>query len=289
MKIGILSPLSIRDFEGYVESEKDLPKGLECTVVTQLIEYYLQLGHEVVVATVTFGMKKPLVLKGNNLTIFVGNYRKYGKIRAVSLFSTEVNAMADFMKKEKCDIYHAHWEYEFALAALKADPDRTVVTLHDWPFAVYEQMHDYYRKKRLQMSLQVFDKCQYFTCVSDYIAKKFLGRYPYAKSIIVGNAIKNQDILKSVKARKNGNANIYTANNGFNELKNTKKTMEAFAIIKKAIPEAELHMYGLEHEKNGTAEKWAIENGLEYGIVFHGFCPHDVYIIELRDADLLIH
>lgn len=288
MKIGILSPLSIKDLKKYLDTKESLPTGLECTIITQLIEYYLEQGHEVVIATVTYGMHPIKMYRGKNLTVFVGNYRKYGKIRAVTKFSSEIRQMANFFKENPCDVYHAHWEYEFALAALKVNKDKTLVTIHDWPYAVYEQMHDYYRKKRLQMGISVFQKATYFTCVSQYIAKLFLGIYNDKENRIIGNCIKSNDIFTEIKTL-NKNPVIITANNGFNELKNTQATIHAFSIVKDKIKDSELHMYGQDYEKDGKAYLWARKNGFLDGIVFHGYKKHDEFVKALRQADLLIH
>lgn len=288
MKIGILSPLSIGDFKKYLDPSEQLPIGLECTIITQLVEYYLEQGHEVLIATVTFGMHPPKVFRGKNLTLFVGNHRKYGKIRAITKFSSESNQMARFFRENPCDIYHAHWEYEYALAALKVDKSKTLVTLHDWPFAVYDLMHDYYRKKRLQMSLEVFDKAERFTCVSDYIYESFHEAYPEKRAEVVNNCMKKEAFFVGDKIR-NETPIIAASNNGFIDLKNTKKIMEAFAIIRVQFPKAKLHMCGIDFQKGGVAEHWARENNCAEGIEFVGPIEHWEMVQLFRKADLLIH
>lgn len=291
MKIGILSPLTITDFSDYfpdIPLEK-IPTGLRCSIITQLIKYYLSLGHEVVIATLDKDIKKEMLLKGNCLTIYVGKYGRYGKIRAATGFYFEIQQMKKFFEKNSCDIYHAHWSYEFALAALKVNPDRTLVTLHDWPYVIYDIMHDFYRKMRLKMSLKVFEKGQNFTCVSEYIYECFAKNYPKKKAEVIYNGIEQSEFYTGEKQLNQAEPFIITANQGFNDLKNSKAAMLAFIRIREKFPGAVMHMYGLEHEKDGPAYKWAKEQGCEAGICFEGEVSREVMLNAFRKADLLIH
>lgn len=291
MKIGILSPLTITDFSEYFPdtSIEKIPKGLNCSIITQLIKYFIELGHEVVIATLDKQIKKEVLLKSECLTIFVGKYGKYGKIRAGTVFYNEIKQMERFFLKNKCDVYHAHWSYEFALASLNVNPEKTLITLHDWPYAIYDIMHDYYRKMRLKMSLKVFERGENFTCVSEYISECFMKNYPGKKISVIYNCMDQAGFYTDEKKLNQGNPFIITANQGFNDLKNTKTAILAFAHIHKSIPGAVMHMYGSGHEIDGPAHKWAKEHECEEGICFEGAVSHDDMLKAFWKADLLIH
>jgi hypothetical protein len=51
--------------------------------------------------------------------------------RAWDLFAQERAGLERAMREDPCDVVHAHWTYEFALAAL-ASGQPTLVTARDW-------------------------------------------------------------------------------------------------------------------------------------------------------------
>lgn len=289
MKIGFIAPMSLKELVPYLDETENIPCGLGCTVTGPLVKCYLEFGHEVIVVTTDLKIRKNIILKGKNLTVFVARSIPYGKVRAFTKFYFEIKEMADFLNTTHCDIYHAHWSYEFALAALKAKPDKSVVTICDWPYKIYEMLHDFYRKKRLEMSLEVFDKGKYFTSKSNYMKNMFLSEYPDKYHKIVYNCIPEQYFLEGDKIYNKDNIIILCINNGFNEWKNTKKAMEAFAIIRKSFPKAVLHMFGNGHGNGEEAEKWAIEKEINDGMVFMGKQDRKYIMEDLKKASLLIH
>ena len=95
--------------------------------------------------------------------------------------------MVQYFKKNPCDIYHAHWTYEFAEAALRIDSKNTIITIHDWPELIYDMFKDYYRKKRLELSNRVFLRGDVFTTVSPYIADMFRKKYKEKEIKVIPN------------------------------------------------------------------------------------------------------
>ena len=257
-------------------------------MATPLITEFLKKGHELVIVTLDETISSPAIFYGDRITVFVGKYRKYGKIRAFTRFSLEIKQMYDFLKDNPCDIYSAHWSYEFALAALRLDADKTVITLRDNPYKVYELLHDYYRKKRLEMSEKVFSEGKNFVAVSGFIAES-LGEKIDNNIVVIPNAIRN--IWNNVQNKKLNKKTpvIITVNQGFSELKNTQNTIKAFQKIVNEIPTAQLHMYGREFESGGKAEKWTSEHHCLNGIYFEGERTSEQLVEIFKTADLLIH
>lgn len=288
MIVGILAPVQIREFSQYINKKnvKDLPEGSDCPVMTEIIKFLLKEGHDVVIFTLANCRK---VFRGPNLTICIGQYVKIGKVRAITQFYAERKQLERYMKSFPCDVYHANWSYEYAMAALNLQPNRTIVTLHDWAPRVYELMHDFYRERRLFMSKRVLKEARNVTCVSDYIKEMYLADNHANSVLTIGNCVNTDEAYTEEKNLRVLNPVIVVSAHGFNQLKNTRAAIEAFAIIRKQIPDAVMRLYGCDHEEGGPAEQFAREKGIEAGIFFIGPVIHADMIKAFREADLLIH
>lgn len=288
MKIGFLSQMAVREFQDYFPNE-NLPEGYPSEIFVPLVRNYLECGHEVVLCTLDLKSPVSKTFKNKNLTIFVAGTLVKAKLRAVTGFRREINEMVRFLKANPCDIYHAHWTYEFAMAALEVDPEKTLITIHDWPEEIYKILHDYYRKRRLHLSKKVFDKGKYFTTVSPYIENFFTKTYAGKSITIIPNYIKfNQSDLK-YKKELSLDSPVIVSISTFDDRKNTKKLMEAFQKIREAIPGATLRLFGGGHGVDEDGYIWAKRNNLTDGIEFIGAIPHDEIMAELKKSDLLIH
>lgn len=292
MRIALLTPASVKEFRPMLDIEEDqeLPTGLICAMMTGLVKEFLLMGHEVILCTLDEEIKKPMIFYGPGLTLFVGRYGKYGKVRAATFFAMEVHDIVTFLKGQpECDVYNAHWTYEFSLAAHYVAPNKTLITIRDWPATIFSMKKDYYRFIRLMMAKKVFRMCEYFTCNSIHIEQLMRQAYPQKNIITITNCI---DCSKKYIEDKNLNVmapRIIAVNNGFSGWKNVKKIIQAYQLIRKEIPAAQLHMFGSEHEPGGVAESWAIEHGMNLGIFYHGKITGTQIIEEMRKADLLIH
>ena len=92
--------------------------------------------------------------------------------RALDLFKVERRALTDEIRRQRPDIVHAHWTYEFARAAL-ASGLPTLVTAHDAPLTILRHLRDPYRMARLAMALRVRAKHPPLTAVSPYLAERW--------------------------------------------------------------------------------------------------------------------
>lgn len=292
MKICILSPVSLLEIKDllYPEEQENVPECLKFTVTASLIRNYLEQGHEVVVVTLDKDILESKIFHGPNLTVYVGRYRKSARLRAVTFFNYEIKQMYEFGIRNKCDIYHAHWEYEFALAALKIDRKSTIVTLHDWPFIILRYLPQFYRFQRLLMSMAVFAFGEWFTAVSPYIADKYRSFTHRLNIDVVPNAVKNENKHLPIKYLNKKAPRFITINNGFDNRKNVQVAIQAFQIIRESFCDATLHLYGIDYAKGESAEKWCVDNNINLkNIFFEGTLNHEEIYEELQKADLLIH
>jgi glycosyltransferase involved in cell wall biosynthesis len=175
------------------------------------------------------------------------------------------------------------------LAALNVCPEKTIVTIRDWPWKVLYYNRNISRFMRLQMAKKVFKECDYYTANSEYINQLMSQKYKGKHIVTIPNSIDMSKTNISEKSLHAKTKQIISVNNGFFEHKNGNKLLEAFKIIRDSLSDVELHLYGAECENNGSANIWAVKRGLEQGVLFHGKVAHTEVMEAMRKADLLIH
>lgn len=292
MRIALLAPATVNDFRPLLDigSGQDLPGGLICSMITDLVFGLVKKGHDVVLCTLDPRISRPQVYRGDHLTLFVGRYRKRGKLRAVTMFSSEINDMVSFLNSQpKCDIYNAHWTYEFALAALKTAPDKTIVTIRDWPATILGYYKNFYRFMRYLMSVRVFRNCYDYICNSAYIWQKMHKKYPWKRAVIIPHCIDMSKANFHPKHLRREHPRIIAVNNGFDRRKNGYTLMKAFQLVSGRRPDAELHLYGNGYEPEGAAQKWAESHKITGRIFYHGKVSGQQVLDAMREADLFIH
>ena len=187
MKLGITGPITIGAYKDYLDSaalrDKSIPQGRGGTSVVQLTLALLQQGCQLTIFTLDRTVSKELILEGANLKICVGPDR--GARRVLDFYQVEREYLQEAIRREKPDLVHAHWTYEFALGALGSGLP-TIVTARDAPLRVLQLMPSTYRFMRTLSSFKVVRQTQHLTAVSPYIAEYFrkVMRYPRPIKVI---------------------------------------------------------------------------------------------------------
>jgi glycosyltransferase involved in cell wall biosynthesis len=186
------------------------------------------------------------------------------------------------------DIVHAHWTYEFALAAILCRLPY-VITVRDWPPAILKITRKPYRFVRLLMAMLVFLLGKNFVANSFYLHKKleFLGR---KRLKFLPNGIQSNLFVVGKKSFDfNGKIRIITINNGAGSIKNSGVLLRAFSKLRKVYSNITLRMLGAGYEDGGQFFLWAKEKGLTDGVDFIGKVDFRLVLTELDKAHLLIH
>lgn len=250
-------------------------EGYAFPMTAHLVIELMNRGHEVVVFAVDPQISAPMSYSGDSLTISISPYRTKGRDRAKDLFRAERTFLVEAMQGEQCELIHAHWTYEFALAAQESGI-RTLVTLHDWAPTILRFHRDPYRLVRLAMSMKAISRGRHFTATSPYIAQKLKRWRPNVPVDVVPNAVPDEYFKSSHRPRLNDLA-IGSISNGFDRLKNTVTLLRAFAEIRSRDANATLALVGAGHEERGPAHVWAGEHRLTEGVNFIGrLSPADI-------------
>ena len=304
MKIGIAGPISTESVKDLIDGDTFLlPKGYTgAPFLGTLIKSLIKKGHQVSAYTLDSSIPpqqmQPVCAIGPNFKIYYCPFRKHSLRfnnrylgRIVDFYYREIKSLKIAIKIDQPDIIHAHWSYEFALAAIYSNRPY-LVTCHDSPLKVLKHMTNYYRFGRLLMALFVFRKAKNLTAVSPYV-KGEITRFTKSDISVVPNPtpielIKNP--LDSLEIELDLDApKIVMLLNGWGPLKNAKPAMQAFNILLNSKPKATLHIFGHDFQIGGAAQQWAKKNNIDQNIVFHGPTAHDVILAFLHQATLLLH
>lgn len=289
MKIGIATPVSLHLLADLVEQGHELPTGYEFAPHAWLVREYVERGHEVSVFTLAPGLQAPREFRGDRLRIHVGRFRPSGRAR--DFFALERRDLLSAMGADRCDVVHAHWTYEFALAAIDSGLPH-VVTAHDAPLEILKLHPDAYRFLRLLMAFRAVRGARVLTAVSSYVADHLRTRFLYGRPIhLVPNGIAPWVFsLESPGVRDRAAVRFASVLTGWSRRKNATTLLRAFKRVRSAVPGASLTLYGPGYGPGEAAAAWAGARGLCEGVEFAGAAPHRVLLERLAGtADVLVH
>lgn len=299
LHICIAGPIATEHVAEFLSGDiGSLPEGYTGAPLTAvLIGELLKMGHKVTAITTdltTFQKNRIIKASGDNFDFYLcplrprawrPNRRWLG--RGVDAFAYERRYISQIMNETKPDIIHVHWSYEFAMAALRTGIPH-VITCHDDPAAVLRYTFGPYRMVRYWMASTVFRQGRLFSTVSDYMAKA-LQRYLKLPIAIVPNPLAEYVMTTGRVRPLPESRRIGLISNGWDERKNPKPALTAFASFRLSHPNAELHLYGYDFGPEERAYHWCSEQGLLEGVHFHGMTPHKELIARLDELDLLLH
>jgi len=257
------------------------------TAVTVLAKGLLTRGHRVVLFSLDPELTEEVFLDGPRLRICMGPYRPSPRRRASDLFRVERDHIHKSIEREKPDIVHAHWTYEFALGALASEAS-TLVTVRDWAPAVLRYYPNFYRFSRFLMNWLTFRRARHLSANSAYIQEKIRKRWG-RRVPVIPNPVDDTFVRGDEKPFPTEGPIIISINNGIGRLKNVQSLMRAFRRIRKENPDYRLKLVGNDFEPAGRAEKWAKDKGLNDGIDYIGPLNREDLIRTLDEAALLIH
>lgn len=304
MKIAVLGPISTAGITPFLfdTPPADFPLGYGgAPFMNTLIAELLAKGHEV--CAITCGGyeatrdSRPVSLKGDCFEYYCCPSRKHsirpsaGRVgRILDLFAYERKSMKEVLARVQPDFIHAHWTYEFAMAAMESGIPY-LVTAHDDPAEVFKLYKNAYRLGRYLMARRVLRRAQAITAVSDDL-KRRIAPLVHSEITVIPNPLSRQFIdagtLRTAPSLRR-NPKLLSVINGWGYLKNASSALIAFAHIRRQLKEVTYHLYGADFQPDGPAEQWAKAQGLAERVVFHGPVSHGELVIALKDATLMLH
>jgi L-malate glycosyltransferase len=288
--IGILGPILLRAFGDWLDDPvgPDSPNGLGGTPVNLLCRELLARGHSLRIFTLDPSVRDELTLRGPNLRIYVGPYRPK---RARDFFSEERGFLCRMIARDRPDILHAHWTYEFALAAL-ATGLPAIITAHDAPLRVLRQNLIPYRIIRTFMAYRCLFFARQVAAVSPHVATH-LRRWMLYKGrlAVIPNGLPSTVFdLGRNRLLADHTLTVATVLPGFSGLKNGEAAIDAFSSFNIRSRYSRLLMFGRDNGPGESAERYAIRTGRATGVEFIGEVPHEELLHRLSvEVDVLLH
>ncbi len=290
MNLGFASPVSLQLLRHLVTDGANMPAGYQFAPSADWVQELMRRGHHVTIYTTAREIDAPKTFRGENISIRIARQRPRGAAR--DLFAAERSQLKQMMVEDQCQLIHAHWTYEFALAAL-ASGIPTLVTIHDLPWMVLRHFRDLHRAARLIMAYEVAFRGGHFTAVSEDAASHFR-RYlkPGAQIKVVPNGLPTSIFEMSSQPSRRSSEEITFATilQGWSRRKNAAAALKAFNIVQRQVPGVRLLMFGLDYEQDGPAQKWAIQKNLDAGVTFVGVLPYQSLLQRVsEEVDVIVH
>lgn len=289
--LGMMGPIRLDDFRQYLypgQWRDDLPKGLGGTPVNLLSRELLRRGQHLLIISLDPAVRDEIVLEGINLRICIGPFRAR---RARDFFAAERAYLHRTIAREKPEILHAQWTYEYAMAAQGSGLPH-VITAHDAPMTILR--HDFrpYRIIRTLMAYRVLSRSSRVVSVSPYVARHLKRFMLYRGSEeIIPNGMPSDLFERINRPRDRRNTfTIATVLSNWSNLKNGAAAIEAFALLKRDFTDVRMIMFGPGYGSGEDAQQWAIEHQSTDGIEFAGLTPHGDILDRLAaEVDILLH
>jgi glycosyltransferase involved in cell wall biosynthesis len=194
-------------------------------------------------------------------------------------------------------IVHAHWAYEYALAALRSGGPH-LVSCHDLPHEVTAEQTLW--RSRLwrwlceRQAARVMKRARALTAPSPWLAEALTGQARVPVTVLPNMvSMGPADAAPAERPRAlAGRWRVLMANNGFGLRKNVGAGLEAFARLARQRPGAELVLLGEDMGPGQAAERWWRARGLDAGrgpVRFVGAQSHAVVQHWMRQSDVLLH
>ncbi len=286
MHIAVAGPVTLSLLRSEVSVPSSIP-GYPFAGTSGLVHEYLSAGHEVsVVTTSPAGITAPTWFRGSRLNVCVVPSRGRARDRALDFFKQERRLIEQELEASGADICHAHWTYEFGLAAQRSTLP-AVVTVHDWAPAIARMNRHPYWWFRALMQVKCLTGGGVLTAPSSYVANNVeeVFRRPCH---IVPNGTRLTD-FSAGNGTLHQPARVGMLNVGFSERKNTRLAMRAFHLLRHAGIPVELDVAGVDYERGGSAHRWAEAEGLTSGVRFLGPLDPDQVPQWMSGLDLFLH
>lgn len=298
----ILAPFNPTSVSHYFDPSVKLPNvNTTATSVNNLVNGLLKLGEQLLIVTTDISERSNSVYTTNNVTIIVvGCYRRFVLSRLFPNLHCIAGQIYEALTPYLNDIslVHAHWCYEYALAALRFNASIPILcTVRDWAPVIYRSINplnslysffakSYWRYKMHIMKVVLASKRITFIANSEYTYNLLSSQSIH--SSIIHNSINAACILDSVPSLETRNSIISIAGSLDDRRKNIERLVEAFEIINKNNKNIILILVG-NYNPSGRVYKLVKNKGLLTNVRFLGKLSRAEVIRQLDSAFCMIH
>lgn len=284
--LGPANPGQLRDFMFDSDNARaiahDIPSGQS---VVSLARGLLEKGHYVSVVSISDG-PEDIRFSGEKFSFTGLAISRRARWQVLTLWERESRKLRDVVNTVDCDVVHAQWTYEYAMAGLRSKKP-LVITAHDAPWTIFLHFKDAYRFFRLVyahvVALVARRRGIVISAVSPYLKSAWEREMAWSRDMpVVPNAV-------SAPTGKHEKAAyplvVEVADNS--QRKNIKNLLRAMEVVRHRFPEAQLVLLGHGLGDDGPLAGWARLENLDEGVAFLGHQKRDK--IEEMLGSALVH
>lgn len=291
LRIVLLGPVSPSALSRYLYPQDAkiaaLDDGVHGPSIGALATGLLDLGHQLTIVTHRRGYPA-LHLEGHNVIFHRVNSRSSPRQQILDGFRRERRDMLRLLRGVQADLVHAQWTYEWGLVALRIALPR-VVTIHDAPLTVLQQNKSLYWILRYLMALRfrLLARNVSLLAVSPYVAHRWSKELLWKGEVeVIPNSILE---VEEAPSRTRGNVMQFVEVANSSTLKNVRKLILAFNIVRRQRPNVRLVLIGAGLGPDDELAAWARQEDVATGIRFLGPMDQPEVIRNLRESHVHVH
>lgn len=289
MKILLCTPISLNILAERLNIVGSIPPSYQYPLAAYFVELLVKKGHELHIVTSYTSVKKTTVIKGGGVTIYLTPYRRH-YLFCFDFYRKEISEMVKLIKLINPDIVHAHWTYEFALAAIKSEYPH-LITARDDPYSIAKLAHTPYRYYRLFFGKYVIKQIKNISYISPYLQQKYTRYKSNSKlSFVIPNGLQKKFFADAPKKIFKGKNITFGIISGTSSWKNVNIGLLSFCKLLKLVPNANMIIIGAGLDKESKLAKVAEKRNIFSQITFLGRQnQHTVFDILKNKVDVFIH
>lgn len=306
MRIVVTGQADVRMLADLLEPTEPSPIGMGGIPPVHEVRTLLARGHTVTLVTLDPALTEEVVLRGPALSVHVGPCRPRRAIR--TLHRAERHYLSRTIRALRPDVVHAHWTYEYALAALDSGLP-TVVTVHDAPLKIVRWnlprhgtgspvrrlARTVHWILKASMAWRVARRSPFNIAVSPHTRDHFervmrcRGEIDTVPNLMLSDPSPPDLPEPTEWDPAERPFRCVSVLGTWGDLKNGKTLLRAFALTRDSGLDARLLLVGVDFGPEGEAARWAHDRGLTEGVEFVGPIGNAAVLDLLASADLLVH
>jgi L-malate glycosyltransferase len=285
--VGPASPKDLADLmTGGDRRRADGIAGYRGRSVTELARALIDVGVDVEIATVAEEIEAPTTLEGRRLKLHLAPMRVRHQAR--DAFRRERNWLARLISSTEANVVHAHWTYEFALAALDSGRP-AIVTARDAPLTILRYYRDAYRAMRTAMAYVVRLRTRNLTAVSPYLASAWRREMFYRRTITIVPNIVPPVATSSERRSGDSSGPVILEVADSSRRKNVPGLIDAMYHVLRMHPDARLRVIGDGLGEDSPMAQVAERHGVRQAIDFVGPLEPAQLVEEYSRAMAFVH
>lgn len=291
MHVAIVGPINFDTLADHVYSEHRsvalAAPAANGTAPARIAAALLNRGHQVTVVTHSRGSSR-LELRGPHLQVLRVSSRSRVRYQIADRWAKETHAMREAIREARPDVVHSNWAYEGALAAVSSGVPH-VATIRDAPFTVLRYHRDASRPIRLTMALEFAARSQrsILTAVSPYLASVWQSQTFTRRAVrAIPNPVSKVVALRHPGERK---SEVILEVADASRRKNVKTLIEAFQLLRRARPHAQLRLVGAGLGANDDFARRTRDRGEHEGVLFLGKVTSAQVAVEMARSTIHAH